>query len=178
MTAFPACAVRVHDETPILVRLGPAQIVEIRETKREVVAPGYVEEKRRPEPGPSVLQGHSEEEPLDFGISAEWADRAVLGAVEEAGPDAARLLAHVLASRVRGDRPWVDQVVGHGAIHRTDPDIHHGRKAGRSCLVMDPRRNRTLGQEAMTSNRQELHLEWGGGDTLLRVITGSEPSSR
>jgi len=48
---------------------GAAQLVEIRETIREIVIPTYVTEAR---PKPPLFAGHSDEELLGYGVPLEW----------------------------------------------------------------------------------------------------------
>lgn len=53
-------------------RTGAAQLVEIRETVREIVVPVYVHEERKREAAPPPLARFSEEELLTYGVPAEW----------------------------------------------------------------------------------------------------------
>ena len=53
---------------------GAAQIVEIRETVKEIVVPVYVNREAEPQPGPPVLAGHSEDDLLRYGVPQEWID--------------------------------------------------------------------------------------------------------
>lgn len=53
---------------------GAAQLVEIRETVREVVVPVYVEEQRPQRPKPSPLAELSRGELLGYGVPEEWID--------------------------------------------------------------------------------------------------------
>jgi mRNA-degrading endonuclease RelE of RelBE toxin-antitoxin system len=55
-------------------RTGAAQIVEIRETVQEIVVPIYVQEEEPLPPGPPLLDGHSEDELLGYGVPPEWVD--------------------------------------------------------------------------------------------------------
>jgi hypothetical protein len=55
-------------------RTGAAQIVEIRETVQEIVVPIYVPEEQPLPPGPPLLDGHSEDELLGYGVPPEWVD--------------------------------------------------------------------------------------------------------
>jgi hypothetical protein len=52
-------------------KTGAAQIVEIRETVKEIVVPVYVEETRKVAKKP-ILHDRSEEELLSFGVPQEW----------------------------------------------------------------------------------------------------------
>jgi hypothetical protein len=49
-----------------------AQIVEVRETVREIVVPRYVEVAPAARPGPSLLAALSDEALLGYGVPAEW----------------------------------------------------------------------------------------------------------
>src|SRR5262245_52127339 len=55
-------------------RTGAAQLVEIRETVKEVVVPVYVQETRekKPKEPERVLSGVSDEDLLSYGVPAEW----------------------------------------------------------------------------------------------------------
>lgn len=53
-------------------RTGAAQLVEIRETVKEIVVPVYVEEKQVASLRQPVLDGFTEEQLLDFGVPLEW----------------------------------------------------------------------------------------------------------
>ena len=61
-------------------KTGAAQLVEIRETVKEVVLPLYVEPEQppsAPEPAPAIkllFAGKSDDELLDYGVPAEWLD--------------------------------------------------------------------------------------------------------
>lgn len=53
---------------------GAAQIVEIRETVKEIVVPSYVEAEQPPAPPPAILKDRSKEELLQYGVPEEWVD--------------------------------------------------------------------------------------------------------
>jgi superfamily I DNA/RNA helicase/mRNA-degrading endonuclease RelE of RelBE toxin-antitoxin system len=58
-------------------KTGAAQLVEIRETVREIVVPAYVPAERpaRPKgPKPLLFAGRSDDELLGYGVPAEWLD--------------------------------------------------------------------------------------------------------
>lgn len=53
-------------------KTGAAQLVEIRETVKEVVVPVYVQEERHAPEKPPLFSDHSEEELLGYGVPVEW----------------------------------------------------------------------------------------------------------
>lgn len=53
---------------------GAAQIVEIRETVKEIIVPSYVEAERAPAAPPAILKDRSREELLQYGVPEEWVD--------------------------------------------------------------------------------------------------------
>jgi hypothetical protein len=53
-------------------RTGAAQLVEIRETVREIIVPVYVHEERKRAAPPPPLARFSEDELLAYGVPAEW----------------------------------------------------------------------------------------------------------
>ena len=53
-------------------KTGAAQLVEIRETVKEIIVPVYVQEKRPTAPKPALLAGRSAEELLGYGVPEEW----------------------------------------------------------------------------------------------------------
>jgi len=76
-----ACYVGHHDDAyawaerrrlEVHPTTGAAQIVEIRETVREIVVPKYVEEERRALPAPKLLTRLSDDDLLAFGVPPEW----------------------------------------------------------------------------------------------------------
>lgn len=74
-------------------KTGAAQLVEIRETVKEVIVPIYVEEKKQPPPKPPLFAHVPEEDLLAFGVPAEW-----LADVLEADEDSLLALADHLPS--------------------------------------------------------------------------------
>lgn len=76
-----ACYVGHHDDAyawaerrrlEVHPTTGAAQIVEIRETVREVVVPKYVEEERPLKPAPKLFTRFSDNDLLAFGVPREW----------------------------------------------------------------------------------------------------------
>ncbi len=53
-------------------KTGAAQLVEIRETVREITVPSYVESEPEPQTKPLLFSGASEEELLGYGVPEEW----------------------------------------------------------------------------------------------------------
>jgi mRNA-degrading endonuclease RelE of RelBE toxin-antitoxin system len=76
-----ACYVGHHDDAyawaerrrlEVHPTTGAAQIVEIRETVREIVVPKYVEEERAALPAPKLFTRLSDHDLLGFGVPPEW----------------------------------------------------------------------------------------------------------
>jgi mRNA-degrading endonuclease RelE of RelBE toxin-antitoxin system len=63
-------------------KTGAAQLVEIRETVKEVVVPVYVQAETPAPPRPRLFADNSDEELLGYGVPAEWLDE-VRSATEE-----------------------------------------------------------------------------------------------
>ena len=72
---------------------GAAQLVEIRETVKEIVVPTYVEAPPTPVITPPLFANRSDEELLQYGVPAEW-----LADVREATEDSLLILADRLPS--------------------------------------------------------------------------------
>ena len=72
---------------------GAAQLVEIRETVKEIVVPTYVEAPPTPVVTPPLFANRSDEELLQYGVPAEW-----LADVREATEDSLLILADRLPS--------------------------------------------------------------------------------
>jgi superfamily I DNA/RNA helicase/mRNA-degrading endonuclease RelE of RelBE toxin-antitoxin system len=72
---------------------GAAQLVEIRETVKEIVIPTYVEASPTPVVKPPLFANRSDEELLQYGVPAEW-----LADVREATEDSLLILADRLPS--------------------------------------------------------------------------------
>ncbi len=53
-------------------KTGAAQLVEIRETVREITVPKYVEAAEDPRPKPCLFADTPEDELLGYGVPAEW----------------------------------------------------------------------------------------------------------
>jgi len=69
-------------------KTGAAQLVEIRETVKEVVVPVYVQAEKPAPPKPILFADKSDEELLGYGVPAEW-----LNDVRQANEDSLLLLA-------------------------------------------------------------------------------------
>ena len=55
-------------------KTGAAQLVEIRETVKEITVPKYVEEEKKALPKPPLFSDVSEDDLLSYGVPAEWLD--------------------------------------------------------------------------------------------------------
>jgi mRNA-degrading endonuclease RelE of RelBE toxin-antitoxin system len=55
-------------------KTGAAQLVEIRETTREITVPRYVEIEKKAPPKPPLFADVSEDDLLSYGVPAEWLD--------------------------------------------------------------------------------------------------------
>ena len=55
-------------------KTGAAQLVEIRETIREIAVPKYVEVEKKAPPKPPLFSDVSEDDLLSYGVPAEWLD--------------------------------------------------------------------------------------------------------
>jgi mRNA-degrading endonuclease RelE of RelBE toxin-antitoxin system len=53
-------------------KTGAAQMVEVRETIKEIIIPKYTEQKQIARPKPPLFATNSEEELLSYGVPAEW----------------------------------------------------------------------------------------------------------
>src|SRR5207237_583427 len=53
-------------------KTGAAQLVEIRETVKEIVVPYYVQGERTVAPKPRLFRGISDDQLLNYGVPAEW----------------------------------------------------------------------------------------------------------
>ncbi len=104
---------------------GAAQLVEVRETIREIVVPTYVEVEQPAAPKPLLFIGLTDEELLSFGIPLEW-----LPDVREADEDTVLDLAdhlpgeaaEALLEIATGGRPHVAPVVDTGGDPFDHPD--------------------------------------------------------
>jgi len=104
-------------------KTGAAQLVEVRETVKEIIVPQYVEAERPAPPKPLLFADVSEEDLLSYGVPAEW-----IGDVLEADEDSVLDLADHLPSEAAealldlatGKTPQIAQPVAAG----TDPFDH------------------------------------------------------
>src|SRR5208337_3614882 len=55
-------------------KTGAAQLVEIRETIKEITIPKYVDVEKKAPPKPLLFAGISEDDLLRYGVPAEWLD--------------------------------------------------------------------------------------------------------
>jgi len=77
------CYVNHHDDAyhwaerrklEIHPKTGAAQLVEVRETVKEVIVPKYVEEVQQVEPKPPLFADVPEDDLLSYGVPTEWLD--------------------------------------------------------------------------------------------------------
>jgi len=77
------CFVAHHDQAYVWAerrklethpKTGAAQLVEIRETIREITIPRYIEVEQTPSPKPLLFADLPEDELLSYGVPAEWLD--------------------------------------------------------------------------------------------------------
>src|SRR5664279_6260296 len=96
-TSLLLCYVNHHDEAyqwaerrkvETHPKTGAAQLVEIRETVKEVVVPVYVQTEMPAPPKPALFADRSDDELLGYGVPAEW-----LNVVRQATEDSLLLLA-------------------------------------------------------------------------------------
>lgn len=104
---------------------GAAQLVEVRETVREIVIPTYVEVEQPAPPKPLLFIGLTDKELLSFGIPPEWLpdvrqadEESVLDLAEHLPSEAAEALLEIAT----GGRPLVAPVVGAGGDPFDHPD--------------------------------------------------------
>src|ERR1017187_6075548 len=133
-TSLLLCYVNHHDEAyqwaerrrlETHPKTGAAQLVEVRETVREIIVPKYVEEERAAPPKPRLFADIPEDRLLSYGVPREW-----LGDVRKATEDAVRALAGHLPSEAAealldlatGATPQVAQPVAAGANPFQHPD--------------------------------------------------------
>ena len=106
-------------------KTGAAQLVEVRETVREIIVPKYVEEERAAPPKPRLFADIPEDRLLSYGVPREW-----LGDVRNATEDTVLALAGHLPSEAAealldlatGATPQVAQPVAAGANPFQHPD--------------------------------------------------------
>jgi len=104
-------------------KTGAAQLVEVRETVKEITIPKYVEVEKPAHPKPHLFAEISEDDLLKYGVPTEW-----LGDVREANEDTVLDLAEHLPSEAAealldlatGKKPQIPQPV----IAGTDPFDH------------------------------------------------------
>lgn len=108
-------------------KTGAAQIVEIRETIKEIIIPKYVEVEQPVPSKPLLFADMSEEDLLAFGVPAEWLDD-----VRQANEDTVLELtdhlpseaAEALLELATGGQPQMAQPVARGADPFDHPDAH------------------------------------------------------
>jgi len=106
-------------------KTGAAQLVEVRETVKEITIPKYVEVEQPRQPKPPLFADVSDDDLLSYGVPAEW-----LGDVRKANEDTLLDLADHLPSEAAealldlatGVKPQVAQPVAVGADPFDHPD--------------------------------------------------------
>lgn len=82
-TSLMLCYVDHHDDAyrwaerrklEIHPKTGAAQLVEVRETVKEIIAPKYVEEEQQLAPKPPLFADVPEDDLLSYGVPTEWLD--------------------------------------------------------------------------------------------------------
>jgi mRNA-degrading endonuclease RelE of RelBE toxin-antitoxin system len=115
-------------------KTGAAQLVEVRETVREITIPKFAGVKKPDQPQPSLFRHVSDDELLGYGVPEEWLDD-VRAANEDSLLELADHLpgeaAEALLNLAIGVTPQVARAVVHGA----DPFAH--RDAQRRFRVMN-----------------------------------------
>jgi len=106
-------------------KTGAAQLVEVRETAKEITVPKYVEIEQPAPPKPPLFANLGDEELLAYGVPPEW-----LGDVREANEDSLLVLtdhlpseaAEALLELATGGKPQVPQPVATDANPFEHPD--------------------------------------------------------
>lgn len=117
--------IEVHPKT------GAAQIVEIRETVKEIVIPKYVEEKESPKP--PLMAGVTEEDLLSVGVPPEWIDdvmnvneESVFAVVDHLPSEAAEALLEFAAGcrpTIRAEEPEYAMVAESAEDYASDTPV-------------------------------------------------------
>ena len=104
---------------------GAAQIVEVRETVKEITVPVYVPEEVQPEPKPPIFANIAREDLLKYGVPADWIED-VLKATEDSILELADSLpseaAEALLDLATGTTPTVTPVPTGGTKPFDHPD--------------------------------------------------------
>ena len=104
-------------------KTGAAQLVEIRETVKEIAVPKYVEVEQLALPKPSLFAGVTEETLLSYGVPIEWLDdvhSATEDSLFELSDHLPREAAEALLELATGGSPKAPQI----ATAETDPFEH------------------------------------------------------
>jgi mRNA-degrading endonuclease RelE of RelBE toxin-antitoxin system len=106
-------------------RTGAAQLVEIRETVREIIVPKYVEVEEPIPAKPLLFTEQSEEELLGYGVPSDWIDdvrTADEDSLFEITPHLPREAAEALLELATGGTPTVIEPVGEDVNPFEHPD--------------------------------------------------------
>ncbi len=96
-------------------KTGAAQLVEVRETVREIIVPRYVEAKQEAPPKPLLFAGIPEDDLLAYGVPAEWLEdvrQADEDTVLELADHLPGEAAEALLELATGGRPQVARLAG------------------------------------------------------------------
>lgn len=104
-------------------KTGAAQLVEVRETIKEVIVPKYIGEERPAQPKALLFEDLSDEELLKFGIPADWLDD-VRRADEDSVLDLADHLPSEAAEALLDIATGATPVIPQPAAAETDPFAH------------------------------------------------------
>lgn len=106
-------------------KTGAAQLVEIRETVREIAIPRYVEVEQPAHPSPRLFTGIPDEQLLGYGVPVEWLDdvrKATEATVLELADHLPAEAAEALLNLATGVTPPVKQLVAATAGPFDHPD--------------------------------------------------------
>jgi len=106
-------------------KTGAAQLVEVRETVKEITIPQYVELEQAAQPKPHLFAGVSEDDLLSYGVPAEWVDdvrKANEDTVLELADHLPNEAAEALLDLAIGITPQVVQPVAAGVDPFDHPD--------------------------------------------------------
>jgi len=108
-------------------KTGAAQLVEIRETVREITIPKYVEVEQAAPPKAPLFAGIPDEQLLGYGVPVEWLDdvrKATEATVLELADHLPAEAAEALLNLATGTTPPVKQLVAATAGPFDHPDAH------------------------------------------------------
>jgi mRNA-degrading endonuclease RelE of RelBE toxin-antitoxin system len=106
-------------------KTGAAQLVEIRETVKEIAVPKYIEVEQPALPKPPLFAGVPEETLLSYGVPTEWLDdvhKATEESLFELSDHLPREAAEALLELATGGTPLMPQVAGEATNPFEHPD--------------------------------------------------------